>query len=305
MADKKISALTASTTPLAGTEVLPIVQGGATVKVAVSNLTAGRAVSALNLSLGTTGYGDGDYFGIANTNPSGYGNRLVVGNYSDVSATLNGSQFATNKAILTSWADGATNGAGATISVGWANGGQGPLKLAINGTTALQVEATRDVTVSTGNLVQGTAAKGINFTANTPLAGKTSQLLNWYEEGTWTPTLLMTSGSVTYSSRDARYTRVGNVVTVNTWILLSAISSPTGALSLRLPFTLGAAATRPACFVLANNLTLVVGQVAGWMYQSDNILYLVVSNNGSFASLAGTNLASNSELYISMTYNIG
>jgi hypothetical protein len=45
MADKKISALTAATTPLAGTEVLPIVQGGATVKVSVDNLTAGRSAS--------------------------------------------------------------------------------------------------------------------------------------------------------------------------------------------------------------------------------------------------------------------
>lgn len=35
MADKKISALTGATTPLAGTEVLPIVQGGATVKTTV------------------------------------------------------------------------------------------------------------------------------------------------------------------------------------------------------------------------------------------------------------------------------
>jgi hypothetical protein len=54
MADKKISALTASSTPLAGTEVLPIVQSGATVKVAVSDLTAGRAISATQLTL-TTG----------------------------------------------------------------------------------------------------------------------------------------------------------------------------------------------------------------------------------------------------------
>jgi hypothetical protein len=51
MADKKISALTGATTPLAGTEVLPIVQSGATVKVAVSDLTAGRAVSALSATL--------------------------------------------------------------------------------------------------------------------------------------------------------------------------------------------------------------------------------------------------------------
>jgi len=54
MADTKISALPASTTPLAGTEVLPIVQGGATVKVSVANLTAGRAISATQMTL-TTG----------------------------------------------------------------------------------------------------------------------------------------------------------------------------------------------------------------------------------------------------------
>ena len=53
MADKKISALTSATTPLAGTEVLPIVQSGATVKVAVSDLTAGRAISATQITLST------------------------------------------------------------------------------------------------------------------------------------------------------------------------------------------------------------------------------------------------------------
>jgi hypothetical protein len=54
MADTKISALTAASTPLAGTEVLPIVQSGATVKVSVANLTAGRAVAAASLSAGST-----------------------------------------------------------------------------------------------------------------------------------------------------------------------------------------------------------------------------------------------------------
>jgi hypothetical protein len=54
MADKKISALTGATTPLAGTEVLPIVQSSATVKVSVADLTAGRAISATQLTL-TTG----------------------------------------------------------------------------------------------------------------------------------------------------------------------------------------------------------------------------------------------------------
>jgi len=44
MADTKISALPASTTPLAGTEVLPIVQSGVTKHVSVNNLTAGKNV---------------------------------------------------------------------------------------------------------------------------------------------------------------------------------------------------------------------------------------------------------------------
>jgi hypothetical protein len=52
VADKKISALTGAATPLAGTEVLPIVQSGATVKVAVSDLTAGRPVSATSIAAG-------------------------------------------------------------------------------------------------------------------------------------------------------------------------------------------------------------------------------------------------------------
>lgn len=60
MADLKISALPAATTPLAGIEVLPIVQSGSTVKVSVADLTAGREVSAEsilitnNVGIGTT-----------------------------------------------------------------------------------------------------------------------------------------------------------------------------------------------------------------------------------------------------------
>lgn len=50
MADLKISQLTGATTPLAGTEVVPVVQSGATKKVSVANLTTGRAVSALSIT---------------------------------------------------------------------------------------------------------------------------------------------------------------------------------------------------------------------------------------------------------------
>jgi hypothetical protein len=53
MADSKISALPASTTPLAGTEVLPIVQSSTTKQVSIANLTAGRAISATSIQFGS------------------------------------------------------------------------------------------------------------------------------------------------------------------------------------------------------------------------------------------------------------
>jgi hypothetical protein len=140
MADKKISALSASTTPLTGTEVLPIVQGGATVKVAVSDLTAGRAV----------------------------------------------------------------NSAGGTF---------------------------------TDNLTQGTASKGVNFTANTPQAGMTSQLLNWYEEGTWTPVIGCQTGTITAYASQARYTRNGRQIFIQGKVTLTTVGTAAGVMTVgSLPF---------------------------------------------------------------------
>jgi len=53
MADLKISQLPAATTPVAGTEVLPIVQTGTTSQVSIANLTVGRAVSASTITVTT------------------------------------------------------------------------------------------------------------------------------------------------------------------------------------------------------------------------------------------------------------
>lgn len=61
MADKTISQLTAAATPLAGTEVLPIVQSGTTVKVSIANVTAGRAVSATSIAAGLGAVGTPSY----------------------------------------------------------------------------------------------------------------------------------------------------------------------------------------------------------------------------------------------------
>jgi len=55
MSNVKISALPSATTPLAGTEQVPIVQSGSTVKVAVSDLTAGRSIEASQVDITAQG----------------------------------------------------------------------------------------------------------------------------------------------------------------------------------------------------------------------------------------------------------
>lgn len=61
MSNSKISALTSATTPVAGTEVLPIVQSSATVKLAISDLTPGLStITAAKGGTGQTSYAVGD-----------------------------------------------------------------------------------------------------------------------------------------------------------------------------------------------------------------------------------------------------
>ena len=57
-------------------------------------------------------------------------------------------------------------------------------------------------------------------------------------EGTFTPTLSFGSGSVTLSTVEGYYTRIGNLVYITIKLILSALSSPSGAMTLgALPVT--------------------------------------------------------------------
>jgi hypothetical protein len=67
---------------------------------------------------------------------------------------------------------------------------------------------------SSDNFIPSTAAKGVNFTANTPAAGMTSQLLNWYEEGAWTPNQGAGLTVIGDFSSSGKYTRIGRQVTI-------------------------------------------------------------------------------------------
>ena len=194
MTNAKISALTSATTPLAGTEVLPVVQSSATTQVTVANLTAGRAVATGNLSVTGT---------IGSTGKLNVGTNANTGTVGTCSTTQTGNSTYFLLALQTG------NGSAITTNA---------FTVRADG----NVQVTSDLGITAGNIVPATAAKGINFTANTPAAGMTSQLLNWYEEGTWTPTL---GGTATYTARKGKYTRVGRMVTILCDITVNVIGT--------------------------------------------------------------------------------
>lgn len=125
MADKKISALTGATTPLAGTEVLPIVQGGATKQVSVANLTAGRSVgmSALNVSGLTASTAlalDASKNAVSVTN-TGTGSNLLASNVNVISPNLLTYQDVNEKCYaLTGWNFVVAFGGGSSMVMGTA-----------------------------------------------------------------------------------------------------------------------------------------------------------------------------------------
>ena len=87
--------------------------------------------------------------------------------------------------------------------------------------TLLKVTGDGDVNVGIGDILFGTAGKGINLgvTSNTD-----SNTLDDYEEGTWTPSLISGSG-ITFSDSEENYVKIGRVVYINISCSFSGTSS--------------------------------------------------------------------------------
>jgi len=89
-----------------------------------------------------------------------------------------------------------------------------------------------DVTITDGNLVVA-SGHGIDFSAASNNSGMTSELLDDYEEGTYTIAEL--SGQATITNNRVHYTRVGRLVTVQASITAGS-NSNSNPLNLNLPF---------------------------------------------------------------------
>jgi hypothetical protein len=227
LADVKISGLPASTVPLAGTEVLPIVQGGATKQVSIANITAGRAVAATSITTDTYKAASSSGGALQNSGGTpqlqwgaGGGNNLSV----DVAININPA----NAAVAISPTGTGTvtiNPATASTMNNVAIGGTTPL-------TGVFTTVKASTTVGVGAATPSASGAGITFPA-TQSASTDVNTLDDYEEGTWTPT----GNGITFSVATGFYTKIGRSVTLSFSITFPTTADTNDANINSIPFT--------------------------------------------------------------------
>lgn len=262
MANSKISALTSATTPLAGTEVLPLVQSSTTKQVSVANLTAGRNVATANLDasgyIAQTGSNSSTSFTGSADPASVYAinTSSTTGSYSGYGIEAKNAGGLTQVAVMLAQ----------TTASGYASNLIFGFRTAASATTqrAQLTGSTGDFTLNTGNLVIGTSGKGIDFSATAGTG--TSELLADYEEGTWTPTITgsTSAGTGTYTTQIGRYVKVGNMVYCQAYILWTNHTGTGNFWLTGLPYTLFATTdNHPSGSIgLLANVALTAGNIA-------------------------------------------
>ena len=157
-----------------------------------------------------------------------------------------------------------------------------------------------------GNIVMKTANTGIDFSINSEAAGMTSELLNDYEEGTWTVGLAFGGAStgITASANQGKYTKVGRKVTVTGYLGLTSKGSATGnAVITGLPFTIpNSTENYSAASLWLNVITFADFPMAFGAANTTTINLQEVTNAGVNSNLTNADFANNSEITLSFTY---
>ena len=317
MADLKISQLNAITVLTPATDVLPVVDSGGVTKKITTNQILGSGGTATLASATITGdlTVDTSTLKVDSTN-----NRVGIGTASPSNNLhVKGASGDTLIRIeaITDGLLGFIGSASGVISGSPANNlairAENGLYLSGNGnSTQFILNSAGNVTVSNGNVILGTSGKGIDFSATASGSGTmTSELLNDYEEGTFTPSITFGGGStgITYSQQTLRYTKVGRVVSVQGLIALLNKGSSTGqAVITGLPFTIAnSISAYSAVSIWLSAVTPAAGGSANQAYGVINTAVINLSTyktDGSYSNLTDANFANNSELILNLTYTV-
>lgn len=173
-----------------------------------------------------------------------------------------------------------------------------------NGTTGITFAANGQVTLANTPL-QLTGGQ-IQFPA-TQIASADPNTLDDYEEGTWTPTFTISSGSITYANQTGNYVKIGRQVTVTFYVNISTATSAISSSGVGgLPFAGANTNYGGAAFAyFGAGLFNSYGNMQGLMAASTTELQLRGTNNGAVAPalvFAGATLTNGTALAGTLTY---
>jgi hypothetical protein len=172
-----------------------------------------------------------------------------------------------------------------------------------------RVEAAGDVELKAGNLVISTHGKGIDFSANTDDAGGlTSEILDDYEEGTWTASI--TDGTdaaiMDGSYQTGNYVKIGRLVTVTGRLGVTDVTNVDDVQIQGLPFTVeDTSGAWSICPMRGWNLDITAGQ--NWVGQiAPNDTYILIcawdDAAGAPNPVTGAELSSDGSLIFGASY---
>ena len=291
MADKKISELTELTTP-DGTEELVVNDSGVSKKVQIDNLITGIDDNATSTAItidasenvlvgktvtssDTAGMligANGRFDAIRDGGYVGYFNRLSsdgdIALFAKDGTTVGSIGAATSTLTI----DGHSTGSGLYFATNYIL----PRKSGVLSDNTIDIGDSarhfKDLYLS-GNVVIGTSGKGIDFSADGNAAGMTSEVLDDYETGTWTP-------SNSFTTSTGTYTKIGNRVFCELYVANWTGDALTTVLDLgSLPFTVVTTFNSPCAY------TRMTPRFSGRVYAYNTTataLRLRENNNGTY-----------------------
>jgi len=153
------------------------------------------------------------------------------------------------------------------------------------------------------NLLPASASAGIYLGVSSATA---SNLLDDYEEGTWTPAFSFSSGSVGYAYQVGTYRKIGKTVHVQFAFIVNSASSPSGNTTITgLPFTTSAIATSESSAYLGitRNLGTAHNNLRAYTNESNTVIQLPVNaTSGSFSALQGSDVQNTTQIFGNATY---
>jgi len=133
-----------------------------------------------------------------------------------------------------------------------------------------------DVEISAGNILFGTASKGVYLGVT---AATAANLLDDYEEGSWTPVIRLGGESGTDNTAGTptgKYTKIGNQVVITTYCAMDDSLSGTGQVAISgLPFTVNGTHNCPITWTTGDRVDGDIGILAFASAGSAAVLFYV------------------------------